>query len=109
MAETTTPASEIIVQGSRATVCLFAPISDFVLTGHESGKVAKYDVKTGEEVNYVDPDEGHRGEITDMQLSPDGTYFITSSKDKTARVSLSLYDMIIELMIRYGTRTRSKR
>jgi WD40 repeat protein len=26
-------------------------------------------------------------QVTDLQLSPDGTYFITSSKDKTAKVS----------------------
>lgn len=40
-------------------------------------------MKTGEEVAST---EVHRGEITDIQLSPDGTYFITSSKDKTARI-----------------------
>ena len=38
-----------------------------------------------DEVNKVE--EGHSGEITDIQLSPDGTYFITSSKDKSAKVS----------------------
>ena len=52
--------------------------------------IGKYDVKTGAQVEYVGSDEGHRGEITDIQMSPDGTYFITSSKDKTARVCLSL-------------------
>jgi len=65
---------------------VFAPLSDHILTGHESGKIAKYDAKTGEEVLKVE--ESHSGEITDIQLSPDGTYFITSSKDKSARVSL---------------------
>ena len=39
-------------------------------------------------MNYTDED-GHRAEITDIQLSPDGTYIITASKDKTARVSRS--------------------
>lgn len=34
--------------------------------------------------------EDIRGEITDIQLSADGTYFITSSKDKSARVSYTL-------------------
>jgi translation initiation factor 3 subunit I len=77
----------MILSGSKATVALWAPLSDAILTGHESGKVAKYDVKTGEEILCVSAGEGHRGEITDIQLSPDGTYFITSSKDKTARVS----------------------
>lgn len=84
-ASSTTPLSEIIISGSKATVALWAPLSEFILTGHESGKVAKYDAKTGEEVIAVN--ESHSGVITDIQLSPDGTYFITSSKDKTARVS----------------------
>ncbi|CAD6567992.1 MAG: translation initiation factor eIF3 subunit [Tremellales sp. Tagirdzhanova-0007] len=83
-AQNETPVKEIVISGSKATVALFGPLSDFILTGHESGKVAKYDIKTGEEVNAVD--DAHRGEITDIQLSPDGTYFITSSKDKTARL-----------------------
>lgn len=84
-AESSTPLREIILTGSKATVALWAPLSDHIITGHESGKIAKYDTKTGEEVMVVE--ESHRGEITDIQLSPDGTYFITSSKDKTARVS----------------------
>ncbi|KAI9633410.1 WD40-repeat-containing domain protein [Dioszegia hungarica] len=81
-----TPVTEMILTGSKATVALWAPLSDAILTGHESGKVGKYDVKTGEELNNVPAGEGHKGEITDIQLSPDGTYFVTSSKDKTARL-----------------------
>lgn len=82
--ETTTPTTEIRLTGSKATVGIWAPLSDYILTGHENGKVAKYDAKTGEQVEVA---EGyHSKEITDIQLSPDGTYFITSSRDKTARV-----------------------
>ena len=86
--ESPDPISTITLSGSKATVAIFGPLSDFVLTGHESGKIGKYDVKTGEEINSVD--DAHRGEITDIQLSPDGTYFITSSKDKTARVRVDV-------------------
>lgn len=83
--ESTTPITEMRLSGSRATVAIWAPLSDYIITGHESGKIAKYDVKTGEEVQAVEDE--HSGLISDIQLSPDGTYFITSSKDKTARVS----------------------
>ena len=85
-AETNTPITEINVSsyGPKATVALFAPLSDVIITGHESGKIAKYDVKTGEELQAVN--ESHFAEITDVQLSPDGTYFVTSSKDKSAKV-----------------------
>lgn len=84
-AESTTPLTEMRLTGSRATVAIWAPLSDYIITGHESGKIAKYDVKTGEEVQAVEDE--HSGLISDIQLSPDGTYFITASKDKTARVS----------------------
>jgi WD40 repeat protein len=85
-AETTTPSTEIRLTGSKATVAIWAPLSDYILTGHENGKVAKYDAKTGEEVEAVEG--SHSREITDIQLSPDGTYFITCSRDRTARVSV---------------------
>jgi translation initiation factor 3 subunit I len=41
-------------------------------------------VKTGEEINSNE--RAHADEVTDLQLSPDRSYFITSSKDKIARV-----------------------
>lgn len=66
-------------------MAIWAPLADYILTGHENGKVAKYDAKTGEEVEVAEG--SHSREITDIQLSPDGTYFITSSRDRTARVS----------------------
>jgi len=85
-AQSTTPLTEINITqtGAKATVALFAPLSEHIITGHEDGKIAKYNVKTGEQVGEVDG--GHMGEITDIQLSADGTYFITSSKDKSARI-----------------------
>lgn len=86
--QTTSPSIEINITqtGPRATVALFAPLADYMITGHDSGKIGKYDTKTGEMVKSVQ--ESHSGEITDIQLSPDGTYFITSSKDKSAKVGL---------------------
>lgn len=40
------------------------------------------------ELFYEKEERGHSELITDMQMSPDGTYLITSSKDKSAKVSL---------------------
>ncbi|TFK52350.1 WD40 repeat-like protein [Heliocybe sulcata] len=70
--------------GSKATVCAFPYMNDLILTGHESGKLALFDVKTGDEV--LNNERAHMDTITDLQMSPDRTYFITSSKDKTARL-----------------------
>jgi len=70
--------------GSKATVCAFSHLPGIIITGHESGKVALFDVKTGDEVE--NNERAHMDVVTDLQLSRDRTYFITSSKDKTARV-----------------------
>lgn len=70
--------------GSKPTVCTFAHTPSLILTGHESGKVALFNAKTGEEVESNE--RAHSDVVTDLQISPDRTYFITSSKDKLARV-----------------------
>ena len=85
--ESTEPEHMFNPIGSKATVCAFTDTPGMVVTGHESGKVALFDVKTGEEV--LNNERAHMDVVTDLQLSPDRTYFITSSKDKTARVCLS--------------------
>jgi translation initiation factor 3 subunit I len=79
------PYSEFNPIGSKATVCTFAHDKSLILTGHESGKIALFDVATGDEIN--NNEKAHMDVVTDLQLSPDRSYFITSSKDKTARVS----------------------
>lgn len=70
--------------GSKATVCAFTLTPNVIITGHESGKVALFNVKTGEEVD--NNERAHSDVVTDLQLSKDRTYCITSSKDKAARV-----------------------
>jgi translation initiation factor 3 subunit I len=74
--------------GSKATVCAFTYLPGLVVTGHESGKVALFDIKTGDEV--LNNERAHMDVVTDLQLSSDRTYFVTSSKDKTARVCIVL-------------------
>ncbi|KAI0281702.1 WD40 repeat-like protein, partial [Russula aff. rugulosa BPL654] len=70
--------------GSKATVCAFPYMPGMILTGHESGKVALFDADTGEEV--LSNERAHNDIVTDLQLSADRSYFITSSKDKAARI-----------------------
>jgi translation initiation factor 3 subunit I len=85
--ENKTPAHEVFPIGSKPTVCTFASGatgSTTILTGHESGKVALFDVESGSEIESNE--RAHGGVVTDLQLSPDRTYFVTSSKDKSARL-----------------------
>jgi translation initiation factor 3 subunit I len=70
--------------GSKATVCAFTNAPGIIVTGHESGKLALFDVKTGDETS--NNERAHMDIVTDLQLSHDRSYFLTSSKDKTARV-----------------------
>ncbi|CAL1713022.1 unnamed protein product [Somion occarium] len=80
--------------GSKAVVCAFSYVPNLIITGHESGKVALFDYKTGEEV--LNNERAHMDVVTDLQLSPDRTYFITSSKDKTARIHDTRTLMVIK-------------
>jgi len=70
--------------GSKATVCTFTEGKSIILTGHESGKLALWDVKTGDEIKSYE--RAHSDVITDLQLAPDRSYLITSSRDKTAKL-----------------------
>jgi len=42
--------------------------------------------QTGEQANFA---QGHSGLVTDIEFAPDETYFITSSKDTTAKVRIA--------------------
>ncbi|CAN3355286.1 eukaryotic translation initiation factor 3 subunit I [Diutina catenulata] len=76
------------VDGTKATVAGFTGDGAYIISGHENGWVSKYDAKTGERVATMQCHGIHNEEknhtVTDIQFAPDATYFITSSKDKTA-------------------------
>ncbi|KAG9014130.1 translation initiation factor eIF3 subunit [Tulasnella sp. JGI-2019a] len=78
------PASHFNPVGSKATMADFAHSTSLIITGHESGKVAIFDAKTGDEVHSNE--RAHSEPITDLQMASDRSYFITSSKDKCARL-----------------------
>ena len=86
----------------KVTVAAWSYLDRFIVTGHEDGSVSSYEVDTGDEVRFrhvllyvtpvlipdsaqYDSNQIHQGLITDLQMSPDRTWFVTSSKDKTAK------------------------
>lgn len=81
-----TPISEFTPTGSKPTVCCFSWDGESIITGHENGKIALWDMMSGDELESAKP---HSDTINDLQLSPDKSYFITASKDKTAKVSIA--------------------
>ncbi|KTW28717.1 uncharacterized protein T551_02567 [Pneumocystis jirovecii RU7] len=83
--QTNTPIYTILTQDSKATVAGWSYLSNFIIVGHENGSISCYNAKTGKHIKTEQIHEkGHS--ITDLQFSPDKTYFITSSKDKTAKI-----------------------
>lgn len=81
------PLFTITFRESKATVAAWGFLNKFIITGHEDGSVRQYDGKSGAlllDVQAHDPGML----ITDIQMSSDRTYFITASKDKSAKVRL---------------------
>lgn len=87
--QTDEPSLRIVVDElPKVTVAGFSYLSKYIITGHEDGSVSQYDAKTGEElINVPSHEDGML--VSDLQWSADRTYFITSSKDKTAKLHSS--------------------
>jgi translation initiation factor 3 subunit I len=84
--QTDEPSLRIVVDDlPKVTVAGFSYLNKYIITGHEDGSVSQYDTKTGELV-YNNPSHENDMQVTDIQWSADRTYFITSSKDKTAKL-----------------------
>lgn len=75
----------ITCEDAKATVAGWSYMSKYIIAGHEDGSVSQYDGKTGEQIDNVQAHEPDM-QVTDLQWAPDRTYFITASKDKTAKI-----------------------
>ncbi|KAI5793122.1 WD40-repeat-containing domain protein [Geopyxis carbonaria] len=79
------PLYTITFNESKATVAAWGYLNKYIITGHEDGSVSRYDAKTGE---IIQAEQIHEPDmqITDIQMAPDRTYFVTCSKDKNAKL-----------------------
>lgn len=69
------------------TVAGWAIGGKHIFAGHKDGKVSKYRSEIANGVfEYVDSIQLHEQSISDIQFSPDRTYFVTSSRDSTAHI-----------------------
>lgn len=76
------------IVGPKVTTAAWGPLNRFIYCGHENGEISIWDWKTGEKAKGI---QGHGAQVTDLQFSKERAYFITSSKDMTAKVFLSFF------------------
>lgn len=77
------PIMRIGVESPKVTSLFWGPLDETIITGHENGEIVQWDLKQGVSCNRV---KEHMGSINDMQMSKNGTMFITASKDSTAKL-----------------------
>lgn len=76
----------INVSGSgfkKVTSGLWGTLDEFIVTGHENGELAQWDIK---EMACIRREKPHQGQIMDLQTNKDLTFLISSSKDNTAKL-----------------------
>jgi len=86
-----TPRLSITCADSKATVAGFSFMNKYIIAGHVDGSLSQYDPKTGEQIHSSQVHEFDQP-VTDLQWSDDRTYFITASKDKSAKL-VNAYDL----------------
>lgn len=91
--QTTTPRNIInYAEGQKKfTSASWTHDGKYIIAGHANGEVSKYDAESGDLICSTKP---HELTVTDLQMSPDKSYFVTSSKDKTGKL-LSSEDLSI--------------
>lgn len=80
---TAEPILRIPFPQSKITAALWANLDQSIITGHENGTISLYDLRNAKELNSV---RDHTANINDMQMSKDGTMFVTASKDTSAKL-----------------------
>ncbi|XP_034472468.1 eukaryotic translation initiation factor 3 subunit I [Drosophila innubila] len=78
------PTLRIPMVESKITSMQWGPLDETIITGHDNGNIAIWDIRKGQKV--VDSGTDHTAGINDLQLSSDGTMFVTASKDTTAKL-----------------------
>ncbi|OMH86352.1 Eukaryotic translation initiation factor 3 subunit I [Zancudomyces culisetae] len=80
-----------VAEHGRATVQAWAYYNKYIIVGHVDGTVCQYEFSPSDQqqsgsLKLLKSKKIHNDEITDLQFSADRSYFITSSKDKTANL-----------------------
>ncbi len=71
---------------TKPTVVAWTDCNDAIVTGHQNGLLCLWDPLTGKKVLESPVGATHTDQIKDIQFAPDMSYFITASKDTTAKI-----------------------
>ncbi|KAI8973907.1 WD40-repeat-containing domain protein [Pilobolus umbonatus] len=77
------PIVQIVNDGPKAVVAGWSALDKYIISGHENGTICQWDWKANKKIKSIN---AHEDVLTDIQFSSDRTYFITSSKDKMAKI-----------------------
>eukprot|EP00775_Hariotina_reticulata_P001351 gene1351-1692_t len=77
------PKASINCPKGRVTRVYFTDCNRTLISSHDGGFVRRWDTETGKLLSEA---QVHEDAIQDMQLSPDGSYVVTASLDKTAKL-----------------------
>lgn len=69
---------------SKATVAGWTALDKYIVSAHEDGSICQWDPKDGELVNRTA--NVHAGQVMDLQMSADRSYFVTASRDKSSKL-----------------------
>ena len=68
---------------AKVTTAAWGPLNQYIYCGHENGELSIWDWKLCERMKTH---KGHQSPIMDLQFSKERAYFITASKDMTAKL-----------------------
>lgn len=77
----------ILPTKEKALASLWGFLDQSFITGHENGKLIKWDIRNPTE--SLKETEPHKAQINDLQYNKDQTLFVSASKDNTAKVFFS--------------------
>ena len=70
----------------KANVCAWTDCNERILTGHQNGDLCLWEPKMGSMVLSKSGASAHTDAVRDIQFSADLSYFITASKDQSAKI-----------------------
>lgn len=68
---------------SKAMCIAWSDCNDYLVSGHNDGAVCLWDAQSGKKIAES---KEHSDTIKDLQMAPDRSFFITASKDNSARI-----------------------